>query len=204
MTRRFARPALSIALAATTLLALGACQTAGPPTSQVQHGDRPTIDDQVASAEQIAEQFAGDLATEILPQLDDRYTYDLYIAPFRNLDPRTSTTEFDLTMRRIRRGLMKNPTFRNTFNIKENPARMEQIAAAQQTSSSTNPFADNASLFQGSGTDPNYILVLAGTFTPIRRADGAFYDVEVNVSRVSDGQIFYIGDFSVQYGRGAQ
>ena len=197
------RPLLAAALA-PVLLAIG-CQTAGPPTSQVQYADQPTIDDQVMSAEQIAGQIAGDLNSRLLPMLDERYTYDLYIAPFRNLDRRTATSEYDLVMRRIRRGLMTNPTFMDTFQVFEAPARMADIAAAQQVGqSSGNPFADNDSLFQGRDTDPNYVLVLAGTATPIRRADGALYDIEVNVTRVGDGQILYIGSFDVQYGRGAK
>lgn len=192
------------AMLSAALIVVG-CASTGPSTSQVEYGDRPTIEDQVMSAEQIAAQIAGDLDSRLLPLLDERYSYDLYIAPFRNLDTRTSTREYDLVMRRIRRALMTNPTFMNTFQIFEAPARMVDIAAAQEVNSgTTNPFSDQEGLFQGRDTDANYVLVLAGTATPIRRQDGALYDIEVNVTRVGDGRILYIGDFSVQYGRGAQ
>lgn len=195
------RTLISAPLAVAAIGFVVGCQTTGPPTAQVEFGDRPTIDDQVMSAEQIAAQIASDLDTRLLPLLDERYTYDMYIAPFRNLDPRTSTSEYDLVMRRIRRGLMTNPTFMDTFELFEAPARMADIAAAQRVAGTT---INEGSVFEGRGTDPNYILVLSGTATPIRRADGALYDLEVNVTRLSDGRILYVGDYAVQYGRGAQ
>lgn len=196
---------LTLAAIAVTGLAVTGCETTGPATNQVQDGSRMGIDDTKSSADVIAAQIAADLETRLLPKLDEQYTYDMYIAPFRNLDSRTSTSEFDLVMRRIRRSLMNNETFLNKFNVFEAPRRMVQIAAAQQVGSSdSNPFEDQDDIFLGRDTHPNYVLVLAGTATPIRRPDGALYDVEVNITRVGNGEILYIGDFSVQYGNGAQ
>ncbi|GEM_PF-4835565 len=186
---------------AAGLFAVAGCSNPGPPTYPVATAPSPTIDDQLRSADEIASQIARDLRSDLLPRLDRNVgKYDLYIAPFRNLDSRTSTSEYDLTMRRIRRSLMDNGTFTDTFDIYEAPRRMVEIAEAQRA----RPQDFTEELFEGRDTPPSRVLVLAGTATPIRRPDGAYYDLEVNVTRVSDGRILYIGEFGVQYGVGAQ
>lgn len=193
---------LSVAALAVGGLALAGCQSnPGPDTYQVSSAPQPTIDDQLRSADEIASQIARDLDSELIPRLDVAAgRYDLYIAPFRNLDPLTATSEYDLTMRRIRRSLMTNDTFTDTFDVFEAPQRMVEIAEAQRAV----PRDFQRELFQGRDTPPDRVLMLSGTATPLRRPDGAYYDLEVAVTRLADGQLLYIGEFGVQYGRGAQ
>jgi hypothetical protein len=195
---------VAVVLMITGGVMLSGCQPTSAGTAPRPEARNQPIDDTLRSADALASAIAGNLNSRLVPQLDERYRYDLYIAPFRNLDPRTSTTEFDLVMRMVRRELMNNPTFRETFRVLEAPARMQSIAQAQRTGgASNNPFADDPSLFEGANTNPEYVMLLSGTFTPIRRADGVYYDTEISVTRLSNGEILLTEAFGVQFGRGA-
>jgi hypothetical protein len=168
--------AACLAIALSLPLALAACAQyePGPRTDPLSPTPQIRIDDQIAAADAVASQIARDLNTELLPRLESDAVHDLYIAEFRNLDPRTSTDEFDLLMRRIRRDLMQSDTFTDAFDVFEAPARMADIARAQTAGSGLGTTARD--LFTGRETPPQRILVLSGTFTPIqspRRDDRA-------------------------------
>ena len=202
--KRSVTPVLLSAAAVWSACSLTACQATSAGTQPRPEARNQPIDDTLRSADQLAVAIAANLNDVLVPQLDPTYRYDLYIAPFRNLDPRTSTSEFDLVMRMVLRELLSVPGFRDTFRVLEAPARMQSIANAQRVGGSeNNPFADEPDLFTGANTNPDYVMLLSGTFSPIRRPDGVYYDTEVSVTRLSNGEILLTEAFGVQFGSGA-
>ncbi len=188
---------LAGAMLATVAVMMSGCNSPKPAgTAPDWNEGQLPIDDLRTAAEDISAQIARDLDEELLPALDDDVRYDLYIAPFANNDPRTSTEDWNLIVRQIRRNLMRNERVSNAFAMFEAPSRMLDIVRSGAVDG-------GGALFEGRDTDPQYVLVLAGTGSSIRRPDGMLMDLEVSVTRVADGRIVYIGSFEEQFGRGA-